>query len=165
MKLLPLLDIERPEDIVKVDYKNLTISVMGKTGREDYLWEIGSGSNWLAYHISVSLAFQMFFAEQNFSPVPQFIVYDQPSQVYFPKKLSRKEEEKEEDPKLDDEDVFAVRKIFATMSDALKKTNPHMQIIVLEHASESAWEGVKNMNLVEEWRGEDNKLIPKDWIE
>ena len=165
MKLLPLLDIERPEDIVKVDYKNLTISVMGKTGREDYLWEIGSGSNWLAYHISVSLAFQMFFAEQNFSPVPQFIVYDQPSQVYFPKKLSRKEEEKEEDPKLDDEDVFAVRKIFATMSDALKKTNPQMQIIVLEHASESAWEGVKNMNLVEEWRGEDNKLIPKDWIE
>lgn len=165
MKLLPLLDIERPEDIVKVDYKNLTISVMGKTGREDYLWEIGSGSNWLAYHISVSLAFQMFFAEQNFSPVPQFIVYDQPSQVYFPKKLSQKEEEKEEDPRLDDEDVLAVRKIFATMSDALRKTNPHMQIIVLEHASESAWEGVKNMNLVEEWRGEDNKLIPKDWIE
>ena len=164
MKLLPLLDIERPEDIVKVDYKNLTISVMGKTGREDYLWEIGSGSNWLAYHISVSLAFQMFFAEQNFSPVPQFIVYDQPSQVYFPKKLSQKEE-KEEDPKLDDEDVLAVRKIFVAMSDALRKTNPHMQIIVLEHASESAWEGVKNMNLVEEWRGEDNKLIPKDWIE
>jgi len=153
------------QDNVEIDYKNLTITVTGKTGRKDYLWEIGSGSNWLSYHISVSLAFQMFFAEQNYSTVPQFIVYDQPSQVYFPKKLAQKENEKEEDPQLEDEDILAVRKIFEAMSSALEKTNPHIQIIVLEHASESAWSEIKNINLVEEWRGDNNKLIPKEWLD
>lgn len=166
MKLLPFLDTENPEDNVEIAYKDLTITVMGKSGRKDYLWEIGSGSNWLSYHISVSLAFQMFFAEQIYSSVPQFIVYDQPSQVYFPSKLAQKEEEKEEDPVLADEDVLAVRKIFETMAYALKEIHSHMQIIVLEHAAESAWGGVENVNLVEEWRqGDNNKLIPKEWLE
>lgn len=165
MKLLPLLDTENPEDNVEIAYKDLTIAVMGKSGRKDYLWEIGSGSNWLSYHISVSLAFQMFFAEQAYSSIPQFIVYDQPSQVYFPSKLAQKEEEKEEDPVLADEDVLAVRKIFETMAYALKEIHSHMQIIVLEHAAESAWGGVENVNLVEEWRqGDNNKLIPKEWL-
>lgn len=165
MKLLPLLDTERPEDNVEIDYKNLTITVTSQTGRKDYLWEIGSGSNWLSYHISVSLAFQMFFTEQNYSPVPQFIVYDQPSQVYFPNKLAQKEEEKEDDPVLDDEDVLAVKKIFKAMSNALAKTKYRMQIIVLEHASELSWAGVDNVYLVEEWRGENNKLVPIEWLE
>ena len=164
MKLLPLLDTERPEDNVEIDYKNLTITITGKSGRQDYLWEIGSGSNWLSYHISVSLAFQMFFADQEHSPVPQFIVYDQPSQVYFPSKLAQREEDKEEDPVLADEDILAVRKIFEAMSDALEKTEHQMQIIVLEHASEAAWEGIDNVNLVVEWRGENNKLIPLEWL-
>lgn len=165
MKLLPLLDTERPEDSVKIDYKNLTITVTSKSGRKDYLWEIGSGSNWLSYHISVSLAFQMFFAEQKYSPIPQFIVYDQPSQVYFPNKAAQKEEDKDVDPHLEDEDILAVKKIFEAMSEAMEKTKHRMQIIVLEHADESAWEGVNNMHLVEEWRGENNKLIPNEWLD
>lgn len=85
--------------------------------------------------------------------------------MYFPNKLAQKEDEKEEDPVLADEDILAVRKIFEVMSYVLEQTIPHMQIIVLEHASETAWKGIKNMNLVEEWRGENNKLIPKEWIE
>ena len=165
MKLLPLLDTERPEDSVKIDYKNLTITVTSKSGRKDYLWEIGSGSNWLSYHISVSLAFQMFFAEKKYSPIPQFIVYDQPSQVYFPNKAAQKEEDKDVDPHLEDEDILAVKKIFEAMSEAMEKTKHRMQIIVLEHADESAWEGVSNMHLVEEWRGENNKLIPNEWLD
>lgn len=164
MKLLPHLDIERPEDIVEIDYKNLTLSITGLSGRRDYLWEIGSGSNWLAYHIAVSLAFQVFFSEQNSSPVPQFLIYDQPSQVYFPKKLAGKQME-EEDPELNDEDIIAVQKIFNTMSIALNSTKTKMQIIVLEHADESAWEGIDNVHLVAEWRGENNKLVPEEWIE
>lgn len=56
------------------------------------------------------------------------------------------------------------RKIFEAMSDALEKTEHQMQIIVLEHASEAAWEGIDNVNLVVEWRGENNKLIPLEWL-
>ncbi|RYD01836.1 hypothetical protein N752_28095 [Desulforamulus aquiferis] len=60
IKLIPFLDSERPNDPIKIDYGNLTVIVSGKDGRDDYLWEIGSGSNWLSYHISVTLGFHLF---------------------------------------------------------------------------------------------------------
>lgn len=83
MELLKLMDAERPDDPFRLDYKNLTVEVDGEDGRKDYLWEIGSGSNWLAYHISTILGLQEFFATFQ-SSVPNFVVFDQPSQVYFP---------------------------------------------------------------------------------
>ena len=101
-----MLDSERPNDPIRIDYQNLTVVVSGQDGRDDYLWEIGSGSNWLAYHISVTLAFQLFFNQQSHSPVPGFIVYDQPSQVYFPKKIAARENEQELDPKLENENML-----------------------------------------------------------
>ena len=165
MKLIPLLDSERPNDPVKVDYKNLTVIVSSDNGRDDYLWEIGSGSNWLSYHIATTLAFQIFFNNMEMSPVPNFIVYDQPSQVYFPQKLATKEDEKEIDPILDDEDRLAVEKIFKTMDSAITMSNKPMQIIVLEHADKSVWENVEQAHEVCEWRGENNKLIPEEWID
>ena len=99
------------------------------------------------------------------SPVPNFIVYDQPSQVYFPQKLATKEDEKEIDPILDDEDRLAVEKIFKTMDSAITMSNKPMQIIVLEHADKSVWENVDKAHEVCEWRGENNKLIPEEWID
>ncbi|CAM3684200.1 DUF3732 domain-containing protein [Cohnella lubricantis] len=165
IRLLPLLDSERPNDPIRIDYQNLTVVVSGQDGRDDYLWEIGSGSNWLAYHISVTLAFHLFFNEQSHSPVPGFIVYDQPSQVYFPKKMAARENELELDPKLEnDEDRIAVKKIFESMSEALKISQSKFQIIVLEHADSSIWGDIHNVNEVCEWRGNNNKLIPEEWI-
>jgi DNA repair ATPase RecN len=46
--MLPKLDAERPADPVSFSISDLTVRVAGRE-REDYLWEIGSGSNWLAY--------------------------------------------------------------------------------------------------------------------
>jgi hypothetical protein len=165
MKLIPLLDSERPNDPIKVDYKNLTVIVSSDDGRDDYLWEIGSGSNWLAYHIAATLAFQIFFSNTAMSSVPNFIVYDQPSQVYFPQKIAAKEDDKELDPTLDDEDRLAVEKIFKTMASAMAMANKPVQIIVLEHADESVWGKVERVHEVCEWRGENQKLIPKEWID
>ncbi|MGK9250724.1 DUF3732 domain-containing protein [Paenibacillus humicus] len=165
IRLLPLLDSERPNDPIRIDYQNLTVVVSGQDGRDDYLWEIGSGSNWLAYHISVTLAFHLFFNQQSNSPVPGFIVYDQPSQVYFPKKMAARENEQELDPKLEnDEDRIAVKKIFETMAQALKISQSKFQVIVLEHADSSIWGDIHNVNEVCEWRGDNNKLIPEEWI-
>lgn len=164
MKLIPLLDSERPNDPIKVDYKNLTVIVASDDGRDDYLWEIGSGSNWLAYHIAVTLAFQVFFGNMEMSSIPNFIVYDQPSQVYFPQKLANKEAAKELDPTLDDEDRLAVEKIFKTMASAILMSNKPMQIIVLEHADKSVWGEIEKVHEVCEWRGENQKLIPEEWI-
>ncbi len=167
MRLMPLLDSERPNDPLKIDYENLTVVVTGQDGRSDYLWEIGSGSNWLSYHISIILAFQLFFNSRQHSPVPNFIVYDQPSQVYFPQKLSAKEsDERDLDPKLEkDEDQIAVKKIFSTISEAIKTSNKPFQIIVLEHADKSIYGDIDRVHEVCEWRGENKKLVPKEWIE
>jgi len=166
MRLMPMLDSERPNDPLRIDYENLTVVVKSEDGRDDYLWEIGSGSNWLAYHISTLLAFQLFFNSKKHSPIPNFIVYDQPSQVYFPQKLAAKEsDEKDLDPKLEkDEDQIAVKKIFNTMSKAIIASDKPLQIIVLEHADKTIYGGIDNVHEVCEWRGENNKLVPEEWI-
>ena len=49
-----------------------------------------------------------------------FFVLDQPSQVYFPRKLAGRQTD-DKDPRLDDEDVAAVRKVFAVLGNAVKK--------------------------------------------
>lgn len=85
--------------------------------------------------------------------------------MYFPRKLSIKEGDTEVDPKLDDEDKVAVKKIFDTMAKANKVAKKPLQIIVLEHADETVWGEVENIHKVVEWRGENNKLIPNQWME
>lgn len=166
VKLIPNLDCEHPDAPIELDYRNLTIKISDLDGKDNYLWEIGSGSNWLAYHIAITLAFQLFFREQLHSPVPGFIVYDQPSQVYFPRKLAAKENEKELDPQFDtDEDKIAVKKVFQTISKALKTANNEFQVIVLEHADESIWGDIDHVHKVAKWRGFNQKLVPKEWID
>jgi hypothetical protein len=54
-RLVPALDAERPDDPVSLSVTDLTVRVAGRD-REDFLWEIGSGSNWLSYHIAVAVA-------------------------------------------------------------------------------------------------------------
>ncbi len=82
--IIPLLDAEWPTAPIQVVTDDLTIRVI-QSDRSDYLWEIGSGANWLAYHVAVTLALQRFFLEQPNHPVPGLLIFDQPSQVYFPK--------------------------------------------------------------------------------
>lgn len=162
-KLLPLLDIERPDDPVELIVEDLTIKVLG-VNRDDYLWEIGSGSNWLSYHVAMTLGLHQYFLELNHSPVPSFIVYDQPSQVYFPKRLVVKEDEEEDfDPTYSDEDIVAVRKIFNTMAKTIEKNDGSLQIITLDHASDEIWGEIKGVHCVEEWRN-GIKLIPQEWF-
>lgn len=50
------------------------------------------------------------------------------------------------------------------MSEALKISQSKFQIIVLEHADSSIWGDIHNVNEVCEWRGDNNKLIPEEWI-
>ena len=83
-RIIPNLDAEWPNAPIRLLIDDLTLKVI-HTDREDYLWEIGSGANWLAYHVAVTLALQSFFTESPHHPVPGVLVYDQPSQVYFPR--------------------------------------------------------------------------------
>lgn len=161
-RLIPKLDVERPNDPLKLDVKELTVRVVGPQ-REDGLWQIGSGSNWLSYHIATILALQLYFRGMKQSAVPGFVVFDQPSQVYFPRKLAARVGEDDDEPQLNDEDVAAVRKAFAVMGEVVAESRGCLQILVFDHAPESVWGRLPNVVLVEEWRG-GTKLVPESWL-
>jgi len=159
-RLLPGLDSERPKDPAELNIDDLTIRVTGSSGRPDFLWEIGSGANWLSYHVAAMVGLHELFLSQKGNPVPSLLVLDQPSQVYFPRTLA-KEAKQGDDPDLGDEDVAAVRKIFVTLADAISAA-PGLQILVLDHAGKDVW-GDVDVHLVEEWR-DGRALVPKEWL-
>jgi hypothetical protein len=160
-RLIPLLDAERPNDPIQLMESELTVRVRGE-GRDDFLWEIGSGSNWLSYHVAVTLGLQEYFLRLSDCPVPNFLVYDQPSQVYFPRRLVQREGEQQEEPNWQDQDVEAVRRVINGMASAIAHTKNKLQIIVLDHASEDVWGGLPLIHLVEDWRN-GRALIPAEW--
>ena len=160
-RMLPHLDAESPDDSVRLSIRDLTVKVSGE-GRDDYLWQMGSGANWLSYHVAVTLALQQHFLALNESPVPGLIVFDQPSQVYFPRRAGVSDAEGA-DPPFRDEDVQAVRRVLSVLAQAVGDSQGLLQAIVLDHASQEVWSGIEGINLVEEWRGDD-KLVPLSWL-
>ena len=96
------------------------------------------------------------------------MVFDQPSQVYFPQKTARKNNTRKEesnDSLIDDEDKNAVQKIFSTFCKFMDDTNSKIQIIVMEHADDDIWGGIDNIHLAKRWRGNNEKLVPAEWLE
>lgn len=160
-RFLPRLDSERPNDPAELNIDDLTIRVTGSTGRSDFLWEIGSGANWLSYHVAAMVSLHELFLSQRASPVPSLLVLDQPSQVYFPRTLARDMKEGY-DPTIGDEDVAAVRKVFSTLATATSEI-AGLQIIVLDHASKQVWSDVE-LHVVEEWR-DGRALVPSTWLQ
>lgn len=166
-RLLPMMDVESPNDPIFLEINDLTIKVQG-SDRDDYLSEIGSGSNWLSYHLAVLLSLHQFFVSQHRSPVPAFLVVDQPSQVYFPKHLVRRRERDEdldvEEPQLRDEDVLAVRQAFEVMGRVVLGAKGALQLIVLDHASHHVWGNIDGVIGLPEWR-DGVKLVPLEWLD
>lgn len=161
-EIVQQLDAEHPDDPVEFLIKDLTLKVKSTSGRDDFLWEIGSASNWLAYHVATILAFQQFFQTRGSVSVPNFVIFDQPSQVYFLQLRQKTDDQRIEIP---DEDKLAVKKIFSAMSKYLQATDHKVQIIVTEHADEDIWGDVQDVHLVERWRGNNTKLIPLEWLQ
>lgn len=158
--LLSDLGVENPENPIKLSPDDLTLKIQ-RLERDDWLSEIGSGSNWLGYHLASSLGLQRYFLQLPSSPVPSFLIFDQPSQVFFPKKLAGVIGNL--DPRLDDDDVMRVRKLFEVISKVTREQGQKLQTIILDHAAENVWGDIPGIHLVEEWRGSD-KLIPQSWM-
>jgi hypothetical protein len=162
-RLLPFLDVENADDPISLEINDLTIKVRG-ADRDDYLSEIGSGSNWLSYHLAMVLALHQFYLEQPHSPVPGFLVVDQPSQVYFPKNLVPRPDEEDQELRLRDEDVDAVRKVFKVLGEVVLKAKGKLQVIVLDHAGRDVWGEIPGVVGLKEWR-DGVKLVPMKWLE
>lgn len=159
-QIIPLLDAEWPNEPIELLTDDLTIRVINRD-RKDYLWEIGSGANWLAYHIAVTLALQRFFLEQPGHAVPSFLVYDQPSQVYFPRGFDV--EGAPTAGRTRDEDIAAVRAVFETIGKEVVRAKGRLQAIVLDHAGPDVWGEIDGVTRVQEWRG-SVALVPPEWL-
>ncbi|WPE25773.1 hypothetical protein PshuTeo1_14820 [Pseudomonas hunanensis] len=160
--ITPHLDAEWADAKITLSIPDLAIKVK-HDGRDDFLWEVGSGANWLAYHIATLLALQLFFLKKADHAVPHLLIFDQPSQVYFPVKSAvrkgKTEHASENEPVLDDEDRDAVRKVFSVLARGVKRAKGRLQIIVLDHAGSEVWGGIDGVSLAEEWR-DGEKLVP-----
>lgn len=144
------------------DWKNMNVILTDDRDRKMSLTQIGSASNWVSCHIAFTCALQEYFAKlpAAVSYLPSFMVFDQPSQVYFPKMRVSDEH------KFDDTDRVNVTKMFRTIADSIKASGGKWQAIVLEHAERGIYQPLIDSNElceVQEWRN-GNKLIPEDWL-
>ena len=147
------------ETLPSFSIDELSIKVKDDKGDEHLLTEIGSASNWVSFHLALYCALQELLNNEQSkdSCVPSFVVFDQPSQVYFPRVGNKDEYESK------DNDAEAVKKMFIALSESVKKTNGDWQAIVLEHADKSIYGNISDINEVEVWR-KGNKLIPLEWL-
>lgn len=162
--------LEAPEGSqIKLDRKELTLRFDSEPNRKDYLWEVGSGANWMGYHIAAFLAIHEFLSLEENKELPpfSFLVIDQPSQVYFPSSHSGDnglDEDIRELKRTRPTDVTATQRIFSVLAEGLRRSNNHLQIIVLEHAGKEIWKDIPLTHSVESWDVKGDGLIPDTWV-
>jgi hypothetical protein len=88
------------------------------------------------------------------------LIYDQPSQVYFPRGFNV---EGVRSGRTRDEDIAAVRAVFVTIGREVVRAKGQLQAIILDHAGTDVWGDIDGVTLVEEWR-DDHKLVPLEWL-
>lgn len=125
------------------------------------LADIGSGQNWLGYHLVVHLALHRFLVEAD-RPTPRFLFLDQPTQVYFPAEKEQNLKETGSIDPLKDDDQAAVQRVFNFLFDFVEQLNGKFQIIISDHA-DLKHDDRFQAAIAEEWR-EDRALIPTDWL-
>lgn len=95
-----------------------------------YLYEMGSGANWVSCHIALFLSFLRYFSNQDNSPIPLIMFFDQPSQVYFPQGDDKND-------KITQADLMAVNNMYKTIFDEINSigvdTGILPQIIIVDH--------------------------------
>lgn len=166
-KALTRLDTLDAEDKYKripprFSVKDLSLKVLSNDGHWHFLAEVGSASNWLSFHIAFICALHEFFNQLPESCVPSFAVFDQPSQVYFPK--TSRVANSDDKSQYEDEDVRAVIGIFQTLANTVREQKGKWQCIVLDHARDEIYGNIKEVHEVEVWRNGE-KLIPSHWYE
>ena len=148
------LELEHSASPLRLDLKKLTIVADTPDGPVP-MDRMGSGENWVGYHLIGHLALHEWFVNRH-RPVPRFLFLDQPSQVYFPP-------ERGTDGSMStasESDREAVLRMFRFVIDIVNKLAPHFQVVITEHADIN--EDWYQEAVVERWR-QGLKLVPDDW--
>lgn len=149
------LQLEHGSNPLRLDRKNLTVVADTIDGPLP-LTQIGSGENWVGYHIAAHLALHQLFRARG-RPTAAFLILDQPSQAHYPP-----ERDVGEISGSDDQDQMAVSRLYETLFDFIQTMDGRMQIIVTDHVELlKPW---FRDSIVQRWR-DGIKLVPMDWLE
>lgn len=148
------LDIE--EGPYRLDWNKLTVVADRPVVPIVMNQNMGSAANHLGSHLIALLSLHWYFITQK-RPVPNFLILDQPTQVYFPPDVHESVFTLED---ATDEDREAVNKIFDLLFSFSREYG--LQIIVLDHANLNTPE-FQSAIVDTVWRG-DNALIPSSWL-
>ncbi|THE08269.1 DUF3732 domain-containing protein [Microbacterium oleivorans] len=147
------LELEGSEHHIVFDLPSLSVAALYPGGRRP-LARMGSGENWVGYHLVAHLALHHWFATQA-RPVPRFLMLDQPTQAFFPEEVVDAAED-------EDADWEGVRRQFTLLARYVDELDGAMQVIVCDHANLSdQW---FQDAVVANWRNGE-ALIPTDWLE
>nr|BFE62464.1 DUF3732 domain-containing protein [Dactylosporangium thailandense] len=150
------LQLEHSQWPIRLDVRRLTVVADTPSGAIQ-LKDMGSGENYVGYHLATFLALHEWFDREE-RPVPRLLIIDQPSQVWFPKDYSG-----DGGHTLPDEDRSALVRLYEAIMRTVDALSPRFQVIVMEHADlEEEWfqEAVEYR-----WRESGEALIPAEWIE
>ena len=125
-RLAQTLQLEHGSRAIRLDRKRLTLIADTNEGPIP-LAQIGSGENWIGYHVVAHLALHKLFIERQ-RPVPAFLILDQPSQSQFPA-----DPQEPGSPQPHDDDRAAVVRLFKELHTAAADLSPQFQIIVVDH--------------------------------
>lgn len=93
-----------------------------------FLYEMGSGANWVSCHIALFLSLLRYFSKNPKSPMLLTMFFDQPSQVYFPQPEDKVSS-----------DIIAVENMYQTIFDEINAIDKDLgilpQIIIVDHVS------------------------------
>ncbi|TAL04291.1 MAG: DUF3732 domain-containing protein, partial [Rhodospirillaceae bacterium] len=149
------LELEQKGSQLRLDIRQLTVVADTLDGAVP-LYRMGSGENWVGYHILAHISLHKWFRQKG-RPVPGFVIFDQPSQAHYP---PEQDAEGSVDI-LSNEDRTAVAQLFKLLADAGKELAPDLQIIVMDHADlQQSWFADA---VIERWR-KGKKLVPQEWI-
>ena len=149
------LGLEHGENPLRLDLKHLTLVADTDDGPLS-LAQMGSGENWVGYHVAAHLSLHKLFHRRG-RPVPGLLMLDQPSQAHYPP-------ERDEAGRIDglpDEDQAAVRRLFSLLHHYCGEFAPDMQIIVADHVE--LLEDWFRDSIAERWR-EGIALVPQSWL-
>lgn len=148
------LELEHSEYSLRLDLRRLSVVADTEEGPLP-MDRMGSGENWVGYHIIAHLALHDWFTRRR-RPVPRFLFLDQPSQVYFPA-------DRDVDGSIamvPEDDRIALNRMLKLVVDVVGELAPGFQVVITEHADIS--EDWYSRAVVERWRG-GRKLVPADW--
>lgn len=138
------------------DLGKLSVGVK-KENKITYLQNMGSGENWLIYHLIVNLALHDIFIQDS-RPVPRFLLLDQPSQIYFPSEKADKL--KGSIINIKKSDSVAINRLYQFLFDTVNNMKSNLQVIITEHAILNTPDYKKS--IIENWYI-DGPLIPETW--